>query len=404
MSRLTEALGFAPSFRTNIPIRARTWRAEFSVFGISNLPPEMREGMTAGGTLAPRISRAEALQVGAVSRARNMIAGTLATLPIHLRNPQREIVQRSEAPTTLFDQIDPDVPNVVTLANTYEDLFFEQESLWRVLERNFSEWPTFCEHIDRRRWDVGSDGLYIDGFRQNDADVIRFYGPNPALLIHAARAIRTCLTLQQTVAAYANWPVPLGAFTPKEGRRVNEDDQAVEDFLDKWEEARRRRVWGWIPGAVEMAKLGFSPQELELAEEGEKAVVEIARHAGVDPEDLGVSTTSRTYQNAEQRRLDLLDFTLAAYRSAMEQRLSMNDVTPRGYRAKVNVDGFLRSDTKTRMETYKIGLEVDAYTPEEIRELEDRPPIKRAGEIPQNTRSIAQNDGVERRLEVVDGA
>ena len=110
----------------------------FGVFGLDNLPPEMREGMTAGGTIAVRISRAEALQVPAVMRSRNIIAGTLATLPIHLRNPEREIVQRSEAPTTLFDQIDPDVPNVVVLANTYEDLFFEQQSLWRILEKNFA--------------------------------------------------------------------------------------------------------------------------------------------------------------------------------------------------------------------------------------------------------------------------
>jgi hypothetical protein len=56
----------------------------------------------------------------------------------------------------------------------------------------------------------------------------------------------------------------------------------------------------------------------------------------------------------------------------------MRDVLPRGYEAKVNFDGFLRSDTKTRMETYKIGSEVGAYTDDEIRELEDRPPLTSA--------------------------
>jgi hypothetical protein len=51
----------------------------------------------------------------------------------------------------------------------------------------------------------------------------------------------------------------------------------------------------------------------------------------------------------------------------------MGDVTPRGWRAKVNLDAFLRADTKTRMDTYKVGLEVGAYTQQEIRDLEDRP-------------------------------
>jgi hypothetical protein len=53
----------------------------------------------------------------------------------------------------------------------------------------------------------------------------------------------------------------------------------------------------------------------------------------------------------------------------------MGDVTPRGYEVKVNFDGFLRADTKTRMETYAIGEPIGAYTTEEIRELEDRPSL-----------------------------
>jgi hypothetical protein len=50
---------------------------------------------------------------------------------------------------------------------------------------------------------------------------------------------------------------------------------------------------------------------------------------------------------------------------------------------KVNFDGFLRSDTKGRMEAYKIGKEVGAYTTEEIRELEDRPVLADQEQEPQ---------------------
>jgi len=90
---------------------------------------------------------------------------------------------------------------------------------------------------------------------------------------------------------------------------------------------------------------------------------------------LGFSTTSRTYQNSEQRRQDMIDFTFAAYMRAVEQRLSMRDVLPRGYQAKVNLDSFLRADTLGRMNAYKVGEEVGAYTTEEVRELEDRPAL-----------------------------
>src|SRR5262245_11875055 len=132
----------------------RTWleRSQGVNFEIS-IPPEMRQGMTEGGTLAPRVSRSTALQVPAVLRSRNLIA-TPASLPLQLRNKEREILTGSEAPTSLFDQIDPDIPNVVVLGETYEDLLFEAESLWRVLERNAAGWPTHAEHISRTRWAI----------------------------------------------------------------------------------------------------------------------------------------------------------------------------------------------------------------------------------------------------------
>lgn len=368
------------------------------------VPPEMREGWTHGGTIAPRISRREALQVPAVLRARNLIAGSLARLPVHLRDKERDIVEGSDAPTPMFDQIDPDIPNVVTLANTYEDLLFEAESWWHVTQRNFRGYPAHAEHIDRTRMFVAeAEGrVYLDGLPIPDADVIRFYSPNPPLLVHAARAIRTCLTLDQTAANYGDSPLPLGYFSPREGVRPREDAKEVEELLDKWEEARRRRVYGYVGAAWELKALQFNAEQIQLAEQRQHAVLEIARAAGVDPEDLGVSTTSRTYQNSEQRRLDLLDFTLAHYMSALEQRLSMADVTPRGYRVKVNLDGFLRSDTKTRMDTYKVGLEVGAYTEDEIRELEDRPDIPpKPAPIVQNPAQDVQDDAM-RRLEVVE--
>jgi hypothetical protein len=56
----------------------------------------------------------------------------------------------------------------------------------------------------------------------------------------------------------------------------------------------------------------------------------------------------------------------------------MRDVLPRGYEAKVNLDGFLRADTLGRMNAYKIGEEVGAYTKDEVRELEDRPDLTAA--------------------------
>jgi hypothetical protein len=342
-----------------------------------DIPPEMHEGMTAGGRLAPRISRAEALQVPAVLRARNLICSTLARLPIHIRNDDREIAQ----PTTLLEQINRDVPNVVTFAETYEDLFFEGIAWWRITEFGWHTYPTFAERISPSRVAAYNGEIYIDGYRVRDDRIIRFDSPNPPLLVHAARAIRSCLELDQAASRYAADPLPMGYFTPKEGARIRESDSVIQGILDKWQTYARRRVIGYVGAAIELKSLQFNAEQIQLADQRQHAVLEIARAAGIDPEDLGVSTTSRTYQNAEQRRLDLLDFTLSAYVAAIEQRLSMRDVLPRGYRSKVNFDGFLRSDTKTRYESHQIGLDGGFVELDEVRELEDRPKIRKPSPV-----------------------
>lgn len=345
--------------------------------------------MTAGGAIAPRVSRDEALQVPAVLRARNLVAGTLATLPIHIHDKERRVA----TPTTLLEQIDPDLPNVVTFAQIYEDLMFESVSWMRVTERGWHGYPTAARHVPVRSVHVSGSGdlpstmritadipfpaggqVFIDGVPVRDEDVIRFDSPNPPLLRHAARAIRAALRLDQAAARMSDEPVPLGYLAPKEGVDPGTKEE-IEEILNEWEDARRRRVWGYVGAAMELKTLQWNAEQMGLADQRQHAVLEIARAAGVDPEDLGVSTTSRTYQNAEHRRLDLLDFTLGAYVTAVQQRLSMRDVLPRGYFAKVKFDGFLRSTTTTRMDTYKVGKEVGAYTTEEIRELEDRPSL-----------------------------
>ena len=353
------------------------------------VPPEMLEGMTYGGAIAPRISRAEALQVPAVLRARNLIAGTIATLPIHFYDRDREVAR----PTSLLEQVDPDVANVVTLSSTVEDLFFEGYSFWRVLGFNFAGYPSSATHVPVDHVHVaGTSGLpamqriapdipfpaggqvFIDGYPVPSDEIILFTSPNPPFLTCAARAIRTCLRLDDTASKYARDPLPLGFFTPDEGVDPGTDED-IQDMLDRWQAQRQSRVWAYVGAGLKYNSVMYSAQDIQLSDQRQHAVIEIARAAGIDPEDLGVSTTTRTYQNAEQRRLDLLDFTLSHYVRAVEQRLSMNDVVPRGNVAKFNMDAFLRSDTKTRMDSYAVGKPLGAYTTEEIRELENRPSL-----------------------------
>lgn len=317
---------------------------------------------------APRISRREAMQVPGVKRSRDLIAGSIGTLPIDLYNPQREQVA-----SNLFSQPESDTPRSVTMARTVEDLLFEGVAWWRITEFAWHGYPVKVKRLDPRTVSVGDGKVMVDGKHVPDSQLIRFDSPNDGLLVAGARAIRTCLALDAAANRYADGAPPLDYFTPADGVDPGEDEDIV-GVLNDWQTARQTRSTGYVPAALQYNIAGWNPEQLQMAEARQHATLEIARIAGVDPEELGVSTTSRTYANQFDRRKNFIDFTLGGYLVAVEERLSMGDVTPRGYYAKFNLDSFLRSDTKSRYEAYEIGLRVGALTQADIAALEDKTP------------------------------
>lgn len=381
---------FSRAFGRTARMDAPRPSARFTV----DIPPEMLEAMRAGGALAPRISRAEALQVPAVLRARNLIAGSLGTLPIRVHGPDRRI---STVPW-LVPAPDPEIPSSVVMAMTIEDLLFEGISWWRVTAFGGGpngKFPLEARHVPVEAVHVVPvtsilpsqqqitpdqhfpvDGqVFIDGRPVPDREIIRFDSPNPPLLVHAARAIRTCLKLEQMVSLYADNPLPLGYFSPKEGADP-EDPADIQAVLDEWEVARQTRAWGYVNAALDAKTLQWNPEQLQLAEQRQAARLEIALAVGLDPEDLAVSTTSRTYTNREQAAQDRINETLGVYVSAVQDRLSMRDVVPRGFMAEMDFGGFLRGDTLTRMQGYEIGLRVGAYADtDEVRVAENKPDL-----------------------------
>jgi hypothetical protein len=344
-------------------------------------------GITAGA-VPPRISRAEALSVPAVLKGRNMIC-SIATLPLVQRGPDRRIVDNNP----LFRQLDRDVANVVTLAQTIEDLLFESISWWQITGFGWDGFPTDIRHLD-----VGSvsieppqDGraaaplpsgidphepiVWINGKATSGREVIRFDSPNPPLLKAGARAIKRAVLLDQAARLYAEDPRLLDYFTPTEGADPVDDDEVV-TFLGKWKLSRQKRSTAYVPAALKYNTVDSpSPRDLQLVELQRQANLDVANEVGIDPEDVGVSTTSRTYQNATDRRQDRINEVLAAYMRAVTDRLSMDDVTPRGHTVGFLLDDYMKADPATRWDVYETAKGMGAITVPEIRETEGLPPL-----------------------------
>ena len=98
----------------------------------------------------------------------------------------------------------------------------------------------------------------------------------------------------------------------------------------------------------------------------------------IDPSELGLSIGSSsgtlTYSNLEQRNVHKVQTTFLPWLVRLETALSALIRQQNRY-IKINVNGLLRGDLKTRYESYSIGIASKFLLPNEARELEDMPPI-----------------------------
>lgn len=333
-----------------------------------------------------RVGRGEALSVPAVTRGRDIICG-IATWPVETIDAQRKPVA-----TELLDgNVDPDVPDVVTFAQTYEDLLCEGVSYWLKTEYDAYGYPTSARHLDfatvsaQPPKGVQSHPLpsgidprsvfWVEGRPVEKTRIIVFHSPNRPLLTDGWRTIKRAVALDRAAEMYAENPRPQDFFTPADPNVEPEEDD-VADALTKWARWRRKRTTGYVPASLQYNQVNQpTPADLQLVQLQDKVTRDVANFVGVDPEDLGVSTTSRTYQNDTSRRQDRINDVLAMYSAAVSGRLSMDDVTWPGRKVRIGYDAYLRADPLTRAQVDEIRLRTGTITVDEIREREGQPAL-----------------------------
>jgi HK97 family phage portal protein len=121
--------------------------------------------------------------------------------------------------------------------------------------------------------------------------------------------------------------------------------------------------------------LSISPTDALLLEVMRYGREDVALLFDVPGEWIGAPTqgSSVTYANREQRAQDLLAFRLGPAIARRERALSR--LTVRGQYVKLNTASLLRSDLKGRMDAYDKGLKLGVYAHDEVRALEERPPL-----------------------------
>lgn len=136
---------------------------------------------------------------------------------------------------------------------------------------------------------------------------------------------------------------------------------------------RKAHKTGILTGGAKFTKTGTNPDEAQMIQSREFAVLEVARAFQIPPFLLGVPGTS-SYASAEQQSQDFVTHSLRPLVEKLERAFS--GLLPDGVFLKWNLDGLIRADFATRMQGYSVAIQGGWMSINDIRNLEDFKPAE----------------------------
>lgn len=332
--------------------------------------------------IAPSVytSYEEAMQVPAVARARNIIAGTIGTLGVHAFN---KITGARIEGRSILEQPDPAVPTGIVHNWTASDILFHGVAYWQVLEVSAEDGrPTRARRIEPPRVTFNTNysnsniitGFWLDGTQlpmQGVGSLIMFNGMDNGVLVRAGRTIRTALELEKAALRMADEPVPTMVI---KNSGVDLPPEQVSGLLASWRAARQSRATAYLSGPLDVQAFGFDASQLQLVEARQFTASEISRLVGIPAWYLNAEAASMTYSNSINERRTLVEMSLRPIMTCIEQRLSMDDITPRGQVVRFDLDAYLRGNPIEQLEVVRGMLELNLIDEGEAREFMDLAP------------------------------
>lgn len=279
------------------------------------------------GTTRRAISRDDAIQIPALSRARQLIVSTIPRLPLVATAADGSPLDVPEWLRTSSGALSP----FHRMLWTIDDLFFYGWSLWAIT-RDERGSITDAARVPYTMWHFDEQGqVIVNGIAAGEQDVILIPGNGEGILVYGAATLAEAMNISRAIQKAAETPS-----AQIELHQTNEapmTQEQIDHLIARWSQARRGENGGvaFTSSGIEVREHGAAKEHLLI--EGRNAVaVDVARHAGIPATmiDATLSGSSISYQNTSARMAELITFGLAPLMYAVAARLSQDDVTPPG--------------------------------------------------------------------------
>jgi phage portal protein BeeE len=299
-------------------------------------------------------ARNRAMSVATISRARDLMASVIGSLPLRMYNErwndsEKEMEKEYLAPRSWLRQPDPSVTYDFLMAWTFDDLFHYGRAFWVITSRTQDGFPASFTRIPAGAvttpdqagpvWYAPSKEVFFLGNMINPADLVQFLSPIQGIIYMSEQTVATALKLEAARYRNAESSIPAGVLKQTGGEPLSASELA--DLASAFNAARATNQTAALNEFLSYTETTATPDKMLLIDAANYQALECARLTNVPPYLVGVSTGAYSYQSSEQARADLYIFGVQAYASCIASTLSQNNVLPRGTYVEFDTEKFL---------------------------------------------------------------
>ncbi|MFJ5150842.1 phage portal protein [Streptomyces sp. NPDC088353] len=327
-------------------------------------------------------SQERALRLGPVYAATRLLADSVASLPLksfrvdgdaRLPAPSPSLFRRPAAAGTRYDWLHRCMTSLTLRGNAYG----------LVVAWGPDGWPSQIEWLHPDDVHV-QDNLapvpvwYYKGRRLEDGQMFHIPAYTvPGQILGLSPIAYFATTTEAGLLAnqfgrdwFANGSTPSAVLETD----MVVDQGAATVLKARFKEAAQGRDVVALGNGVKYKPISVPANESQFLETIKATANQIAAIYGVPPEKVGGETGgSLTYATVEQNSIDLLTWTLRPWLARLEDAFSW--LRPPTEEARFNVNAMLRTDTLTRYQAHRIARSIGLKNIDELRGLEDEPPL-----------------------------
>jgi len=368
------------------------------IFAPSSSTLQSPTGWTAPSSAGLIVSDTSLLGLSAAWRCISLLAGTIASLPITLYRENSKGIPEKYTQHSLYNVLKID-PNADQTAFDFwhflsSSLEMRGNAYARITRNSINQIVALtpinpaCISVEREadgalkyRW--SENGKYYDG----SDDVIfhiRGFGGDPlgglSPLTIGRNVFGVALAADATAGdMFKNGLKPTGVLNFNTWLTSEQREIAKRELADKIGVGNGGKPL-ILEGGTSWQNITLSPEDAQMLQSRAFSVEEICRMFGVPPHMVGHTEKTTSWGSGlEQQTLAFLQFTLRERLKRIEQAINKQLLTreerQNGVYVSFNLESLLRADSQGRAKFYQSMIMIGAMTINEVRRLENLPPV-----------------------------